>query len=109
MSGTVEWSPKTVTEVVARYADFTDELKVGEAIPGGACLATVWSGNDSSPQNIIGTVTAITNSAGILAVVQVTVEAGVVGTLYQCLVTAMTNLGHTLTKTAVIAITPPLN
>lgn len=109
MSGRVEWSPKTADETVYRYADFTDELAPGEAIPGAACLATVWSGNDPTPQNIVGASVAIVNTAGILAVAQITISGGVVGTIYQCEMIAITNFGNHITKTAALAIKPPLN
>lgn len=109
MSGRVEWSPKLASETVIRYADFTDELAVGETIPGGACLATVWSGNDPTPQNIVGTTGTVANAAGVACIVTVQILGGVVGTLYQCVIIAISNLGNHITKTAVIAIKPPLN
>lgn len=109
MSGVVEWAPKTAGETVTRYADFTDELGPGESTLGPNCLATVWSGNDPSPQNIVGTTSVIANTAGILAVGVIVLQGGVVGTIYQCVMTAITNLGNHITKTAALAIKPPLN
>lgn len=108
MSGTVQWSPKTAFEIVPRYADFTDELAVGEFCASVVSVATAWSGNDPTPA-IIGTSTIINNTAGIAAVVQVNVQNGVLGTIYQVVMTCLTNQSHTITKSAVIAIIPPVN
>lgn len=108
MSKVVQWDAKTPTEVVFRFADFTDELTAGETVNAAVTVATVWSGNDNAPA-IINATAVIANTAGINAVAKVTIQAGVLGTIYQCVVTATTSLGQTLTKTAAIAIKPPLN
>ena len=107
MSGLVQWDPKTPTEIVLRYADFTDELESAEYIQTCTCTATVWSGNDVSPQSIISTINILENSAGIAAVGTVAVQGGVLGTIYQCVCTGTTNFGHTITKTAILAVVPP--
>lgn len=108
MSGYVQWDAKTQTEIVFRYADFTDELAPGEVLNTAAAAATVWSGNDPSPA-IIGVVTVINNAAGIAAVAKVVVQAGVLGTIYQCVITGTTSGGQTITKTASMAVKPPFN
>lgn len=108
MSHVVQWDAKTPTEVVFRFADFTDELTAGEVVNSAATVATVWSGNDAAP-NILGVTTVVNNTAGIAAVAKVVIQNGVLGTIYQCVITAPTSLGQTLTKTAVIAIKPPIN
>jgi hypothetical protein len=109
MSNVVEWQPKTAGETVVRYADFTDELASSELISSAGAAVTVWSGNDLFPNNIILSLTIIANSAGINAIVQVNLQAGVLGTLYQCVITGNTNQSNHITKTAVLAIKPPLN
>lgn len=108
MSNAVQWAAKTPTEVVFRFADFTDELTAGETVTAANTNATVWSGNDLTPA-ILGATTVVNNTAGIAAVAKVVVQAGVLGTIYQCVVTATTSAGQVLTKTAVIAIKPPIN
>lgn len=109
MSGTVEWQPKTVSEVISRYADFTDELANNEIVTSAGAAVTVYSGNDLAPNNIILSLTIIANTAGVNAVIQVNLQNGVLGTLYQCVVTANTNQSRSITKSAVLAIKPPLN
>jgi hypothetical protein len=110
MSGVVSWDPKTVAEIVVRYADFTDELATGEALAGAiVTTATVWSGNDPNPQNIVTLTAVLSNYAGVNAVAAVTLSAGVLGTVYQCVVTSQTSAGRNLTKTASFAIKPHLN
>lgn len=108
MSGQVQWSPKTPTEVIVRFADFTDELTPGEVVNSAGTVFTVWSGNDPGP-TISSITTVINNTAGFAAVAQVVISAGVLGTIYQCLITAPTSGGRVLTKTAALAIKPPLN
>lgn len=107
MSGRVEWTPKTSTEVIIRYADFTDELAVNETVTSATCVATVYSGNDPSPA-IVQSTAVINNAAGIAAIAVVTLTGGILGTLYQCLVTGITTAGRTITKSAILAIKPPL-
>ena len=109
MSGKVNWLPKTVGETVVRYADFTDELATGEQVNVVAMTSTVYSGNDPTPQTIIGGQNTLNNYAGVPAVVAVTLAAGVLGTIYQVVVTSTTNLARVITKTAALAIKPPLN
>lgn len=104
MSGRVEWRPKLAGETVLRYADFTDELAAGETVSGATCALTVWSGDDSSPPTV--TTTVINNTAGIAAVAQCSVPAGVLGTIYQALVTATTSLSNVYQKAAYLAVVP---
>ena len=110
MSGYLDWEPKTASEVVVRYADFTDELNVagGEHLTSVVVAATVYSGNDPAPAAIVSGSQIIDNSAGVESVVAVTLQAGGVGTLYQCVVTGTSSLGQQITKTAVLAVKPPL-
>jgi hypothetical protein len=109
MSGKLDWKPKTVGETVVRYADFTDELATGVSVNTVAMTSTVYSGNDPAPQGIIGGQNTLNNYAGVPAVVAVVLAAGVLGTIYQVVVAATTNLARIITKTAALAIKPPLN
>jgi hypothetical protein len=108
MSGLLEWTPKTASETIIRYADFTDELAFAELLNSAGCVATVWSGNDPVP-TLTTSVALANNSAGVSAVAVVTLAGGVLGTIYQCVVTGVTNLNRVITKSAALAIRPPLN
>jgi hypothetical protein len=107
-AGRVEWTAKVVGETVFRYIDFTDRLAAGEEVINLAVEVSVWSGNDPSPAIISG-VNLLDNTAGIPAVAQLTVTGGVLGTIYEVLVTAATNLANSISKAAAIAIVPPFN
>lgn len=109
MSGKLDWKPKTAGETVVRYADFTDELATGEFVQVVSITPTVYSGNDPNPAAIVGGSNTLTNYAGVAAVAAVVLTAGVLGTIYQVVVTASTNLARMITKTAAFAIKPPLN
>jgi hypothetical protein len=108
MSGVLQWQPKTTTESLYRYADFADELAPGETLESATTSATVLSGNDPAPA-IIASTTVINNQGGVATVAQVKVQAGVLGTLYQVIVSGVTSLGNVITKTASLLIKPPLN
>lgn len=109
MSGVVSWQPMVLGEKIVRYADFADELAAGESLTGPPVVtATVWSGNDPGP-GIVNSAGILTNTAGIPAVVAVTLTNGVLGTIYQCVVSCTTSAGRTIIKTATLVIKPPLN
>ena len=94
---------------MVRYADFTDEFASGESLAAiGSITVSVWSGNDPSPA-IIGPFSIVPNTAGIPAVAQVQVQAGVLGTIYQCMVNGVTSASRVITKTAMLAVKPPMN
>lgn len=79
--------------------DFTSQLGVGETISTQSVQASVYTGNDPTPQNIVsGAATA----SG--AVVSQLITAGVVGTIYSLLCTITTSLGQTLQLQGFLAI-----
>jgi hypothetical protein len=109
MSGQVMWEPKLQGETVLRYADFTDELASGESVTGYSASVSVWSGNDPSPSQIVKSVSLQNNTAGIAAVVAVSLQAGVLGTIYSLLIIATTSLANTIQKSATLAVRIPVN
>lgn len=109
MSEFLTWRPKFLSENVLRYADFADELDLGTTVLTGAASASVWSGNDPSPNAIIGTVSVQTNSTGVATVVSVALSGGVVGTIYQVSVTATSSSGRIIIKVASFVVKPGLN
>jgi hypothetical protein len=50
---TVTFSEKSVSEVLPYVVTFSDLLQPGESLNGAACTATVYSGTDPTPANII--------------------------------------------------------
>jgi hypothetical protein len=116
VSGKLDWKPITPGEKVLRYADFTDELATGESLTSVAVSTTVWSGNDPAAQggdadlpSLNISITIMNNYAGVAAVAAAQVTGGILGTIYQVVLTGTTNNGHLITKTAALAIKPPLN
>lgn len=105
MSGRVEWQPVTVGEVVVRYADFTDQLASGESVESAAATVTVWSGDDPSPQTTVApTIVLQENSAGVTAIAAVTINGGVLGTIYAVFIQAVTSAENKPIKAAYLAI-----
>lgn len=79
--------------------DFTSQLGNGETISTQTVQASVYSGNDPTPQAIVsGAATA----SG--AVVSQLITAGIVGTVYNLLCTITTSLGQTLQLQGFLAI-----
>lgn len=82
---TVTFSEKSVSEVLPYVVTFSDLLQTGETINGASCTATVYSGTDSSPQNIVNgpatyTATTVTQNitggvAGVIYIVSMLVTA----------------------------------
>lgn len=109
MSGTVEWLPKTATEEVVRYADFADELAAGETVTTfNATAVTVYSGNDPGVTLTVAP-NVVDNAAGLPTVLSCLVSAGVLGAIYQVVLSANTSAGRIITKTALVAVKPPYN
>lgn len=99
MSGRIVFDSKPPTDTKVLTFDFTSGLAVGETISTKTVTATVWSGTDASPSNIVnGAATA----SG--AVVSQSITAGVLGVVYTLLCTITTSLSQTLTRAAYLAI-----
>ena len=82
--------------------DFISVLAVGETISTQVVTATVYSGTDPIPANLISGAAAVQN---VTQVVQL-FTGGVTGVLYQLLCTITTSLGQTLRQMAYLAVIP---
>ena len=83
--------------------DFTLELALGETISTQVVTAIVYSGTDPTPASLInGSATA----SG--SIVSQSIQAGLVGVLYELLCTITTSLSQTLVKPGYLAVIPDL-
>ena len=94
-------SPKLVGETKTITFDFTSMLAVGETISTKSTAASVFSGVDGSPSNVISG--AASNSG---AVVSQGVTGGVAGTIYNLLCTITTSTSQTLILGGFLAVLP---
>lgn len=78
---------------------FLSLLGPTETISSATCSATVFSGNDPTPGNIISGGTAISGPIASQAI-----TGGVVGTIYDVVCTAVTSLGQTLSISQMVPI-----
>lgn len=90
-------------ELVIEQFDFTSQLAVGVTISTKVVLATVYSGTDVSPQDIVsGTAT----NAGAVVSQKVDASKAVIGVLYTLLCTVTTSDGQTLQKANAFCVIP---
>jgi hypothetical protein len=101
MSGRIVLDPKYVGEVCTRPFDFISKLAPGETISTKAVTASVWSGVDATPQNIVS---GAATSAG--TVVTQLFTAGVVGVIYLLVCRITTSAGQTLDLHALLSVIP---
>ena len=100
MSGRVTLQGKYVGELVTRVFDFISDLAVGETLTGvPTTTASVWTGTDASPQNIVSGAASISGSQ-----VSQNLTGGVAGTLYSLVCKSSTSAGRTLEKRAFFSV-----
>lgn len=100
MSGRVVLKGKLVGETVQRVFDFISDLAVGETLNGiPTVTATVWTGNDANPQNLVSGAAAVSGTG-----VTQNLTGGVAGTLYSLCCKANTSGGRVLEKQAYFSV-----
>lgn len=100
MSGRVVIRGKLAGETAQRLFDFISDLAPGETLSGvPTTTATVWTGNDSEPQNLVSGAAAISGTQ-----VSQNFAGGVAGTLYALCVKADTSAGRVLEKQAYFSV-----
>jgi formylmethanofuran dehydrogenase subunit E-like metal-binding protein len=83
--------------------DFTSQLASGDSVASvTSVVASVYSGVDPTP-NVIVKSSSVTGN-----VVTAVIQAGVLGVMYELLVTVGTTLGNTLQLSAILAVIPDL-
>jgi hypothetical protein len=95
--------PKKLGETVQLSPNFISSLQASETLSGAVCTATVFSGNDASPQAIISGSPTINGT-----IVNQLVTGGVLGCVYEFLCTVTTTLGQTLQMSGFLAVIPDL-
>lgn len=93
---------KGVGETQPYVVNFSDRLQFGEAINGAATTASVFSGTDPLPVNILSgspTFTATTLTQVI--------TGGVAGVIYTVVFTVTGTSSHNYTKTAQLSVIDP--
>jgi hypothetical protein len=101
--GRIILMPKKVGETVIRPFDFISRLGGSEKILSAVVTASVYSGTDSSPQNIINGSAAISGT-----IVNQSLTGGLLGVIYELLCTITTSLGQRLEMSAFWVVEPDL-
>lgn len=83
--------------------DFLSDLQAGETLTGATVVMSVYSGTDASPASMLS---GAAGSSGTIVTQKLT--GGVLGVIYEALVTATTTLGQTLQQVSYIAVVPDL-
>lgn len=92
---------KPPSEIVNEVFNFTSRLAVSETIGSASTVATVYSGTDSAPSDIL-----YGNPTVSGAQVTQRVGGGTLGVVYQLVCTAVTSTGQQLKLTAFLPIVP---
>ena len=92
---------KTTAETIPIIFNFSDKLQFGETVTGSAISVSVFSGTDTSPTLMVGTITNASTQ------VTVNITGGVAGNLYLivCVVTASGT--HNYSKEGRLAVIAP--
>jgi hypothetical protein len=101
MSNRVPLGPKLVSETRQYSFNFLSRLSAGETILTGTCSASVYSGNDPTPSNIIQGAASINGP-----IVNQLITGGALGTIYEIACRVTTSLGQVLSLLGYLAIVP---
>ena len=99
----LEFEPKLVGETKNYSADFADDLGAGETISSKSVTASVYSGTDAVPSNIVSG--AATSSGSI---VSQNITGGVLGVVYKLVYQITTSVGRTLQKAGWLVVVQDL-
>ena len=94
-----QFQPKLVGETVNTVFDFVVRLGIAETISTATTVATVYSGVDTTPANLV-------NGAASISGTQVTqsIKGGVAGVVYQVMCTIVTPSGLTFQLFGLLAV-----
>lgn len=96
-------NPKLAGETTNIVFDFLSQLAIGETISTKVVAATVYSGTDATPSNVINGAAASSGSQ-----VTQSITAGTAGVIYKLLCTITTSLSKTLQLSTFLAVVPDL-
>lgn len=94
---------KKLGESVILPFDFISKLSPGETLVSAVCSASVYTGVDPLPANLISGTATISGT-----IVNQLVTTGVLGVIYDVLARATTSLGQVLELSGYLAIVPDL-
>lgn len=97
----VIFDPKTDGETVTLTFPFLSRMAAAETISTQSVVASVYSGTDGSPSNIVSGSASASGSN-----VTQKIAGGVVGVIYQLLCTITTSAGQTLELAGFLAVVP---
>lgn len=101
MTTRIELPSKLLGETKTYYFDFASQLAAGETISSATVVATVYSGTDATPSNIISGSDSASGS-----IVSQLITAGTLGVIYELLCSATTSTGQVLQLCGLLAIVP---
>lgn len=93
--------PKRVVDLITLSFDFTSDLIVGETISTAVASATVFTGSDPSPGDVLYQLTTIIGDMCTQKMWK-----GLSGVVYDVLMTIVTNTGRTVEQVVRVAIRP---
>lgn len=93
--------PKMVVDVVPAIFDFTSDLESGETISSAVCAVSVFTGQDSSPEDLLYQTVIITGN-----ICEQKIQKGIPGVVYDILLTVITSTGRDVEQVTRIAILP---
>ena len=99
----IEFPSKPLSEVVSLAVDFISRLASGEVINSGSVVASLYTGTDTNPSEILDGATSVQGSQLVQSV-----GAGVLGNIYELAYTAVTSLNQRLVITGYLAVVPDL-
>lgn len=101
--GRVILNPKKQGETLPELFNFISSLGSNETIASAVCTCSVYSGADPTPSAVIDGVASIVGT-----IVTQGITGGIVGVIYELLMTATTSLGNVIEMSAYLAIIPDL-
>lgn len=99
MSTLTEFSPKLDSATSFLDFDFISMLESGETIVGAAVTASVFSGTDANPENIVSGAETVSGS-----VVTQKIIGGEVGVIYRLTCSVTTSLGNVKIMRGLLAV-----
>ena len=99
MSSEIILPIKNASETITTTFDFLSQLSSGETVSSAVATSVTWSGTDTNPSAVVGTVSVLGESQ-----VLVKLTGGVEGNIYLITVKATTSQGDSLVMQAFLTI-----
>lgn len=99
----VSFQPMCAGEIKTLTFPFTSQMTVGETISTQSVAASVWSGTDASPADVVS---GSASASGQNVTQKITAVAAVLGVVYDLVCTITTSAGQTLQCGGYLAVIP---